>query len=203
MCDRTWLEISFRMACHNWERWRNDYEAAGEFRNLPVLTYPERFRSFWKEYSVLQGVRLPRDRVRAWLTEKRDSTVDVCEGAAQSVDRLKDELAMFLHGEGERNCNHLSFVSKLAAFARPEVFVAKDSNATHGLLAYNEAAGDTYEAYMAAVNAVFDGELGGAIRQYADDLNHPGTDAAFSRRMMDVYLMLEGGRWRDLRPWPL
>jgi len=95
----------------------------------------------------------------------------------------------------------MSVLSKVAAFVRPERFVAWDGFAKKGVNIVLESTAsakfNTYADYLAAFDRAWDGQPGQEIRDY---VTRNGAQCAvesqprFLRRVLDVYLMMRGGR---------
>ncbi len=97
----------------------------------------------------------------------------------------------------------ISVLSKMAAFVRPERFVAWDSYAKRGV---NVVLGRgtsypfrTYAEYIAALDLVWHGQFGQRVRRCVRDRAQNAVEGKpqFQRRVFDVCLMKLGGRWND------
>ena len=91
---------------------------------------------------------------------------------------------------------HRSFLSKIAAFARPDVFIAYDSYARKGLvnLRVVEREPDDYQTYLKAVRKL-SSKIGKDIEKHLEGRSLPtGNGKAHQLRILDVHLMLVGGR---------
>ena len=100
----------------------------------------------------------------------------------------------------------ISALSKVAAFVKPERFVAWDRFAKEGLnIVLGRSASsafETYSEYLAAFDSVWKGQPGKQIRDYvAKEYAHEAVECErrFLRRVLDVYLMTRGGRWSRKR----
>ena len=91
---------------------------------------------------------------------------------------------------------HRSFLSKIAAFAQPDVFIDYDSYAKDGLVQLGavEKAPDNYVSYLEAVREI-QSHIGKDLEEHLGDRSFPtGNGAAFRLRILDVYLIMSGGR---------
>ena len=193
------MNFAFLSAGANWMQWLADFTFVGEPQCLPVLRDENRFATFCKEYRPLNRVKLETcEEMRQRLlgaTEFREAVADDSGAGIDSLARrLKDEFD--LRG-GPR-----SFVSKLAAFARPSCFVAWDRFARDGvarvLYARQRSAHTHYRCFLNDFNELWNNpDLGREFRAYVSPnlLAILPSDDAFGRRMLDVYLMTVGGRW--------
>jgi len=199
-----WLQFAYWMAGANWMTWRRDYEfepldSGIRFSQMPVLANGERYDAFVGNYSLLHGVQgTLRDelRQRLHLNPDFDHAVDAIDGSGIDV------LARELRAEFQLKCPRFgfqrSFLSKLAAFARPDVFVAWDEFARKGVARCTGRRRDaSYAEYLTSVNGIWD-DVKPRILNFLSDKNVPTQrhDTAFPRRVLDVCLMLYGGRWR-------
>jgi hypothetical protein len=187
------------MAGSNWLLWKADYEFSGPPEEMPVLVKTDRYRAFVKSYSVLRY--LPNDE-RETLRRRLCGARDFGEMTRRADGGGVDELAQRLNGEYPAFEIQRSFLSKLAAFARPDSFVAWDRFARRGVAALTNGptSGNyhSYSLYLKAVNSTWEGELGHQVRQFLTDRQIPAMEqdgGAFSRRVLDCYLMICGGRW--------
>jgi len=206
--DSESVQEAIENARRNWNEWRSVFEHAGSVDNNPLLTNPELFNKFVQEYSVGRTI---------W-TGQRELFHFKLRGT-EFIDAIQDDTAMSLQKVangwredfGTISKNNptkpvkahkaiISILSKIAAFLRPETFLAWDTYAKRGL---NIASGkpasrsfqNNYCAYLEAVNAVWNGEIGQAIRDItAQSTEQVEREPRFQRRVLDLYLMKLGGR---------
>jgi hypothetical protein len=195
LVDKLRLNFAFWTAGANWLCWKNDFEHSGRSSYMPVLANQERYEAFLSEYSALRGVsQNNRAALRTRLYQAQDFDSMIQKKSGLGIDELAESLRA---NYGLR----LSFISKLAAFAQPETFIAWDIFARGGVAILRERAeGYKYQSYcdyLADVNQVWQEKLRVPIRDFLSDKKIPANAPrkAFQRRMLDVYLMLEGGRW--------
>ena len=202
MNDR--IEFAFWTAGSNWLMWRADFEFPGPHERMPVLADQERFSSFITEYRLLQGQTSERrEELRQRLLGAFDFREMTKQDDGNGIDTMAHRLSEEFPGLGVQR----SFLSKLAAFARPECFIAWDQFAREGVANLTEGPAHgkyaTYSDYLAAINTAWEGEHGHRIRKFVDKKRTPTQQPndAFSRRVFDVYLMIEGGRWSPPLVW--
>ncbi len=196
--DTNLLTFALWTAGANWCRWAADFEHKGDCAELPVLAHNERYRAFVSEYSLLRYYTLDeREQLRQKLYRS-----NAFKNALKPADGNGiDELAIQLTEEYPGFDTERSFISKLAAFARPDTFVAWDRFARIGLSAVTNgpAKGNyrSYSEYLSAANGLQSAELGRKIDKYLDRSSLPTDNRnAFRRRVLDVFLMVRGGRWQ-------
>lgn len=192
------LKFALWSAGANWLAWKADFEFGGQPEQLPVLNDEDRFKAFCGEYGVPRAATTDqRQVIRTWLRTPPNFTNAIGQGAVGIAD-LADVHQEHLGGR------QLSFFSKLAAFARPTQFMAYDNSARIGLAKVRnepEAKYDhRYIEYSAAIDEVWHDNVGREIRAFIGRAPPPvgGNRAAFGKRMLDVYLMLRGGRWPNV-----
>lgn len=173
-------------AAWNWVAWQDDFTCSADC-DLPVLSQKERFRRFWREYSLLQGEPIcQRDPIRKQLLHlyrepKEDAEAFACQ--------LKEAT--------RSNKKHFSLITKLNAFRCPDRFIASDSLNRQGL---KEVCGKPPRDYREHLGWCRDmaEELCGSdfIETCFGKENRPFKDghrAAFAMRVLDISLMREGG----------
>jgi hypothetical protein len=190
------IEAALPIACKNWRDWRPEFEHGGH----PLLAEPgTRFGTFCREYSVGRTIRAgTRCDFRRRLVAQLEAAIG--DDTGHALDALEDDLRPDFGTHGGKS-RLVSVLSKVAAFARPERFVAWDRYAKKGL---NSVLGrppsarfHTYAEYLAAFDCAWNGQPGQRIRDY---LMRHGTQEAiekeprFQRRILDVCLMRLGGR---------
>lgn len=183
------LEVAAFIAARNWEHWRCCYELPAE--ELPICEDPKLFRKFFKEYGLLQGEKMKdRKRLRIWMTKNGRLTMLTNKKDGSGVESLLDEM------KGSGFMRHRSFLSKLAAFSRPDVFIAYDSFARKGLvnLGVAEKEPQNYIVYLEAVRKL-QCDIRKDIEKHLEGRIIPTkNNEAFQLRVLDVYLMISGGR---------
>ena len=183
------LEVAAFIAARNWERWRCCYEAPAE--ELPICEDPELFRKFVKEYGLLRGVKMKdQERLRIWMTKNGRLTMLTEKEDGSGVECLLDKM------QGSGFMRHRSFLSKLAAFSRPDVFIACDSFARQGLvnLGIEKKQPANYCVYLEAVRKL-QCQIRKDIEKHLKGRTIPtGNAEAFQLRVLDVYLMISGER---------
>ena len=197
------FDWALSMAVQNWAEWRSDFEYAGNDKsNLPVLRNPNRWAYFVWSYSVLR--QLPAEAkaigmgIREQLNDGDRLGDALADNNGQGIDDLGDWIATLHPALGRRR----SLASKLAAFARPDRFVAWDRFAKSGAAALCNHSSNyrSYQDYLTDIDTIWGGPLGAQIRGRV--ASHPFTsvpvaEVRFQRRVLDHYLMIRGGRWRD------
>lgn len=194
------IQSSLKTARRNWNNWRNVYEYAGSVRTNPLLSEPgRRFAQFCKEYSVHRTIRAgTQNEFRLTLIEMLPAAIR--DDSGQTLDQLECRVRpSFGTHNGTRRM--ISVISKVAAFVRPEKFVAWDRYAKKGLNVVfgrtPNASFESYADYLQTFGEVWSGELGDRIRRYMRKLGAKSTiekEAQFQRRVLDVALMKCGGR---------
>jgi len=195
-----------KQARDNWLRWQDVYEYKGNITMNPLLAYEGRFASFLREYGVGRTIRKGRrDALRRELRNSPEFRKALEDGDGQALDRLARDLGSRF---GSRRNAVLSALSKVAAFIRPERFVAWDQFARKGLKCVLRGCASSrlngYSEYLAAFDTAWEGQAGGQVRDYVAKRgvrNDVEREPRFLRRVLDVYLMKRGGRWsRKARP---
>lgn len=186
------------VARRNWCNWRDVFEHKRNDGVSPLFN-TERFAAFCSEYSVGRTVRKgTRDKLRELLARSAVFSAAMRQGEGRALDDFEKNLRKaFGTHRGERRIT--SILSKIAAFNRPEKFIAWDRFAREGLrvVSWPDANHiDNYEEYLSAVNTVWSGELGTRIKKYCKThaRNRIELEACFQRRVLDVCLMYYGGR---------
>lgn len=200
--DAEQLLHSIQIAEKNWTDWTAEFEHSGPVKTHPLLAEPGlRFNAFCNEYSIRRNIRAgKRDAFRRQLRE--DLTDVIRDDSGGGIDVLEQHLrsAFGAKRPGAHACTLLAAVSTVAAFMKPERFVACTSYAKKGLNKERQpdrgptARFATYNEYLATFNAVWEGRLGREIRHVTEDREAPQCEPRFQRRVLDVYLMKRGGR---------
>ncbi len=195
--DRKRIRRSIQVAQDNWKEWRDVFEHGGAIATSPLLTDPRRFASFCKGYSVGRTIRRgTQNEFRLALIESLSAHIEDSSGRA--LDKLEGELRPRFGTNGGKN-RLVSVLSKVAAFVRPEQFVAWDSYAKKGvnIVLGRRANFRSYADYLAAFNQAWDGQPGQQIRDFVRANRRKNTferEARFLRRDLDVCFMQCGGR---------
>lgn len=191
-----WLDVAFWMASANWVMWQRDFNYVGPYKKIPVLRIHNRFLSFVVEYNLFQrqDVDARLDALRAIVAS--NLMLAFADPAGYGIDRL----ALNLKASGGTVKIELSLLSKLAAFCKPADFNAYDQTARKGLVMWTTGGGlSDYAAYCSRINVALSGPLGLAIVSYLTKKTPPTQNIlGFARRMLDVYLMIEGRRWSKI-----
>ena len=202
------IDAAIWIAGAAWADWKDCFEATAEGRTLPVLHDPQRYKEFLKQYRVLRAAnQRRRNQIRVKLTNSKHFNTLVAESQIALVDQVVENLANAYPGLGRQR----SFVSKVAAFARPECFVAYDQYASRGaaLLCDGPRNGDykSYELYMTDVNLIRDRaqsqiqhHLTNLLKDTSPFLGAGRRQRAFELRVLDGVLMMVGGRWSHIAP---
>lgn len=195
--DEEILNTAIWIAGANWMLWRADFEHQGAVTQIPVLIDPQRFGRFRKEYSLLKF------RTDEFCEQLRTELCDADEFGQAVVDptgaELEELASTLSQNYAAANLGmQRSFLSKLAAFANPAIFAPWDRFARLGL-GFQLNNQMTYPQYLNAVNEFANGPEGTEISGRLDEIDAYPTDNqdGFQRRVMDVYLMIRGGRWAD------
>jgi hypothetical protein len=214
--DQRLAEFAFFSAAANWAKWREDFEFDGKPSGLPVLQSPQRFREFLFEYGLNRGIKKGcAEKVRCELSDDR------------VVDKLLDQdnecrvksIVDYLVSKELTNGQQTSLVSKVATFAQPNRYVMCDKYVKQGVsfVEYEEFCGGrnssfrNYANFVSRFMAIYDGEIGSRINSFvkrhlgAECLSFPNSlpgSSAFALRVLDVYLMVLGGRWSPFLEYP-
>jgi len=194
------LRSSVQIARTNWGYWRDVFEHAGPVAANPIFAEPgKRFSSFCKEYSVHRTIRAGMQN-EFRLTLMKLLPAAVSDDSGQLLDQIEKHVRpSFGTCNGTRGM--LSVISKVAAFVRPERFVAWDTYARKGLnisSGHNpNASYDGYADYLRTFDDAWNGEMGDRVRRYISKNGTNSTievEARFQRRVLDVALMKCGNR---------
>lgn len=190
-----------RIAHKNWDDWHDVFEHGNPIHTNPLLAEPgDRFSAFLREYSVTRTIRSgTHDAFRIRLREPQFSEV-MRDDSGRAFDKFESHLRESF-GTHEPKRRIISVLSKVAAFVKPERFVAWDQYARKGLniVLHRESSRFVdYADYLAAFEQAWDGSPGQNIREYIarNGESVVETEPRFQRRVLDDYLMLLGGRWK-------
>jgi hypothetical protein len=190
-----------QVARKNWDDWRVVFEYNGPINTNPLLADPVRFDHFLDEYSVRRTIRKgTHDQFRLALIEEPEFSAAIRNDSGQALDKLEEDLRRRFGVHNVRN-RIISVMSKVAAFVRPERFVAWDTYAKIGL---NKVLGrsassrfNNYAEYLAAFDEAWENQPGQEIRGCVTRNGAQSVvenEPRFLRRVLDVYLMKRGGR---------
>ena len=194
------VDKSIEVARRNWKSWHDVFEYGSDPGN-PLLSDPQRFALFLREYSVRRTIRAgTHERFRQVLAVKSRELAEIKNGnAGQFIDVVEADLrADFGTCEGTRKV--VSAVSKVAAFLRPDRYLAWDKYGKRGAnIALNRGASSdfsTYAEYLAICDEIWDGSPGELIRQMSEERAESPIEKElrFQRRVLDFCLMILGGR---------
>jgi hypothetical protein len=199
MINNTTIQSSLKVARINWNNWQDVFEHDGPVVSNPLFSEPgKRFGSFCKEYSVHRTIRSGKqNELRLLLVREFPSAIH--DDSGKSLDELEEFIRpSFGTCDGTRRMR--SVVSKIAAFLRPDRFVAWDTYARKGLnliLGRNPSAEfDSYASYLRSFDTVWQNDTGQRIRFYVDRnrLCQVEAEDRFKRRVLDIALMKCGNR---------
>lgn len=183
-----------------WMDWRNVFEHSGDINSNPILADSGRFSYFCNEWGVARTIRAgTSDEFRCTLRDSEDFLAALDDHTGAALDQLHDNVLRPRFGTRGGQKSVRSALSKIATFVRPAVFTAWDSYARPGL---NLAVGrsksawfESYADYLSIFNGVWNGVYGERIRETINSLSIPlkADDLCFGRRVLDLYLMREGG----------
>jgi hypothetical protein len=196
------IRHAFNVAQRNWSNWSCVFGHKGSLRTNPILTDSTLFSKFCNEYSVGRTIRKSnRDCLRLELLTSQEFAKaigdDTGERLAAYEKRLRKRFA-----SGKHHSSLVSAISKVAAFLRPQRFVAWDRFARKGvnLTVGNTASSpfENYSEYLEAVDRTWREENGKRIRDAASEMAKNKfplrNELRFQRRVLDVCLMNVGGR---------
>lgn len=193
------IEQAIRNASEiTWHDWQDAFEHSGTIATNPILADAGRFKSFCAKWKVGRTIRKgTHDQFRSLLRDSPEFAEAICDDTGHKLATLENTLRTdFGTDNGARHI--LSALSKIAAFLRPERFVAWDQYARRGL---NVVLGrpvntpfDTYVPYLAAFERVWEGPHGERIREMTRKAPKKPleTEPRFQRRVLDLYLMGKG-----------
>jgi len=204
------------VAAKNWKNWQNVFEHLGPFENNPLLNQKE-FYKFLHEYSV--GRTIEGGKRALFLDYLKSPTSPLTrilsDPSGKQLDSELKEIKTTFGAKVKRSKNNLhpvqrtprSLLSKVASFLEPGSFIAWDTYACKGLnLAMNRPRGvpfRDYATYRKDVAYLMFSSLGTLIRKACAG-HYPSRHAMmgdrFHLRVLDVYLMRQGGRGSMILP---
>ena len=192
-CD---LEVTAYIASLNWNAWRACFDNGAAMLRKRLLEVADRFQELVQGYQLLRYESAEnKKRLRIWMTKENRVGRLIAEADGSGVDCLAQEMKA-----GGFN-RERPFLSKIAAFARPNVFIAYDNYARDGLveLGIVEGAPDKHVMYLEAVREL-QRHIGKDMEKHLECRSLPTENSgAFQLRVLDVHLMMSGGREIDLK----
>jgi hypothetical protein len=154
-----------------WHDWKDAFEHSGSISTNPILADPVRFNRFCWKWRVGRTIRKgTHPEFRRLLLHSQKFEEAIRDDSGHLLVELEKNLRPEF-GARKRNgvCSIVSMLSKVAAFVRPDRFVAWDRFAKRGL---NMVLGrsvnarfDTYGEYLAGFERVWEGPHGERIRE--------------------------------------
>ena len=133
MLDQRKTNQAIEVARRNWENWKKVYEHNGSKNTNPVLDDQDIFNKFCIEYSVVRTIRSgTRENLRKKLQGLSNLEQILKDDTGKELDALEKSCRKAFSSKGA-NGKLISFFSKVAAFLRPEKFIAYDQYAKKGL----------------------------------------------------------------------
>lgn len=193
------IQLSIYRAVLNWHEWSDCFEHKGPMKDLPVFSNPTRLRNFTHEYGLRWlGDEFQRAKFAADVLANANFIKAIQQYDGIALDKVINEVHSY------DNKRHQSAISKLAAFAAPNYFIAYDKYSRQGmnLLQFrNKGLEGSYAEYRLDVDKILSEEIGSSIlvemKKHGDVyINQISNQKAFQLRVLDNVLMLKGGRWR-------
>jgi hypothetical protein len=192
------------IARENWNDWRDVFEHKGPISTNPLLDCRNTFRKFLAEYSVNRTIQAKtHDAFRLALRDSPQFEKAIGDGTGRALDEIELKLRESF-GTHDPKYSIISVLSKVAAFVRPEQFVARDSYSMEGLKKVLKKVPalkasfqrNTYARYLEAFDHLWEEQPGKEIRNYkiTDPHAQVENEPRFLRRVLDVHLMQCGGR---------
>jgi len=200
-------EVSLYYAASNWNDWRDAYESGKAAQN-PLLSSDKRFSRFCREYGVDRTIKEKKqDEFRRSLQKSIRNIVN--DPTGKKLDKFEERSRRrFGTFKGKRKM--MSVISKVAAFVRPERFIAWDRYAKTGLnIALGKAKSapfKDYASYLKEINELWKKSGKELVRQFLKQSTfHPPSrsNVTFLRRVFDVALMRLGKRDFKSIDWQL
>jgi hypothetical protein len=192
ICDARW---------NTWHDWRDAFEHTGSIGTNPIFADAGRFNSFCVKWGVSRTIRKgTRDKLRCLLVCDLEFEKAMGDDSGLQLANLEKDLRSRFGTFDKQGVPKgiLSVLSKLAAFVRPERFVAWDQYARRGL---NMVLGNPlskrfnrYDEYLADFESVWEGPHGKRIREMTRQAPRQPveTEPRFQRRVLDLYLLAKG-----------
>jgi len=199
-CRDTLILNAIQIARKNWNDWQDVFEHGFPIHTSPLLVDQKRFASFCKGYSVSRTIRRGTQNELRLALGGRDFLEALRDDTGREFDKLEKDLRVRFGTGNSRRI--ISVLSKVAAFVRPERFVAWDRYAKRGANIVQRRGVsfqfNAYADYLADFDIIWSGPTGQQIRDYV--AGHGAqkrgleTEPRFLRRVLDVCLMICGGR---------
>lgn len=199
--EDTQIQEALRVAQKNWHDYHDVFEHGDEIATNPLLANSDRFAHFLMEYRVSRTIRQgTHDKFRGALKDSPQFEEAIHDDTGHLLDKLESELRRDF-GTSEPPRRMISVLSKVAAFVRPERFVAWDRYAKKGLnIVLGRRVSSPFKAYsdyLVAFEEAWNGHAGQQIRDYLTGVGANDaveSEPRFLRRVLDVHLMKCGGR---------
>jgi len=193
------IRNAIQIARKNWNDWQDVFEHGIPIDTSPLLADQKRFASFCKGYSVSRTIRRGTQNQLRLALRGRDFVEVLRDDTGGKFDKFEKEMRVrFGTGNGR---GIVSALSKVAAFIKPERFVAWDSYAKRGAnIVQGRGVSSQFRAYadyLADFDSIWNGPTGQQIRDYVAAHSAEQaleTEPRFLRRVLDVCLMICGGR---------
>lgn len=200
----------FQKALHyaeaNWSNWRLCWTHQGDWRSHPILATQVWFGCFVWEYGLGRTfTRTDAAKIRKLIRESESFKNAVEKGCADSLQAAVSEIMPLKQNGKERR--NTSLITKVAAFVRPEKFIAWDTYASAGLRKLKgkrtHVFGDSISKYERLAQNIVTGEISfpwwthclPRIDQLADQLE--ASHQAIRMRVLDNIAMIAGARSLD------
>jgi hypothetical protein len=207
---RSDIRRSVKIARKNWDDWKCVFEHTGALQDNPLLANPDLFREFLRRYYVGRTIRKANhEAFRLKLSKSKYLVKVIADDSGKQLDHFETRLRA-QYGTHQGRNRITSVLSKVAAFLRPECFVAWDRYAKKGLKVVRKAGQssnfDTYSEYLKAFKETYEGPTGQAINTYINNMavkRACENEPRFQWRVLDAYLMICGGReFNNFQPTP-
>jgi hypothetical protein len=192
------FESLVNLARNNWRDWRDVFEHKGRISDNVLLKCRYRFMRFCIEYSVHRTIRSGKhDELRKTLKNSTRFRSAIRDDSGCKLVMLERQLRRRFGTKNGKNAM-ISAFSKLAAFVRPDGFVAWDNSAREGVKLILRRRPKSYSDYLSQVDEIWNGDVGDDIRAQLKKMRPRiallDGDVRFQRRVLDAYLMKLGGR---------
>lgn len=186
----------------SWHEWQDVLKHSRSIATNPLLTNENRFAVFLKGFSVARTIRSgTRDRLRRQLIKELPAVLH--DDTGQALDKLHGELCPH-YGTCNGRRGFISALSKVAAFVRPERFIARDSYSMKGLNIIRGRSASTpfksYADYLQEFDSAWESHVGQQARRLIrmGSQSSDEREPSFMRRVFDIYLMQCGDTKRKL-----
>jgi hypothetical protein len=197
------LRSAVEDAACDWRDWQNVYEFDGPCSDNPLLSDRELFDKFASPAAYGVGRTIRAGTRDEFLKRLRASQFELTKILSDETGRTLDEREKELRKEfGAAGRSLISALSKIATFLAPHSFSPWDRFARRGtnkeLRRRESSKFNSYAQYLTCVNQLLTGCLGGKLKDACVGA-YPSPFASehdrFHRRVLDVYLMMQGG-WK-------